>query len=295
MDFLVVVGLLSFFVLLGGVFAQSNYSDSYYSDSDSSFDQNYYITWGNDHVRSLNEGREIQLSMDRSSGSGFGSKLNYGSGFFHSRLKIPGKDSAGVITAFYLSSQDNYGHDELDLEFLGNTEGKPITLQTNVFVDGVGGREQRIYLWFDPTSNFHTYKILWNPFQIVFYVEDIPIRVLKNNRNVGIGYPSHPMQMQASLWNGDWATDGGRTKINWAFAPFKANFQEFDISGCPSQTSNIDPECYSSNYWWNTNEYWNLNSTQQRQYEKVRKNYMYYDYCTDRDRYPTPPPECFYV
>ncbi|KAJ0053743.1 hypothetical protein Pint_01539 [Pistacia integerrima] len=228
-------------------------------------------------------------------GSGFGSKLNYGSGFFHSRLKIPGKDSAGVITAFYLSSQDNYGHDELDLEFLGNTEGKPITLQTNVFVDGVGGREQRIYLWFDPTSNFHTYKILWNPFQIVFYVEDIPIRVLKNNRNVGMGYPSHPMQMQASLWNGDWATDGGRTKINWAFAPFKANFQEFDISGCPSQTSNIDPECYSSNYWWNTNEYWNLNSTQQRQYEKVRKNYMYYDYCTDRDRYPTPPPECFYV
>lgn len=36
--------------------------------SDDNFDQNYYITWGNDHVLSLNQGRDIQLSMDHSSG-----------------------------------------------------------------------------------------------------------------------------------------------------------------------------------------------------------------------------------
>jgi xyloglucan:xyloglucosyl transferase len=33
-----------------------------------SFDQNYKVTWGFDHVFSLNQGREIQLSMDISSG-----------------------------------------------------------------------------------------------------------------------------------------------------------------------------------------------------------------------------------
>ncbi|XP_038702963.1 xyloglucan endotransglucosylase/hydrolase protein 3-like [Tripterygium wilfordii] len=225
-------------------------------------------------------------------GSGFASKQSFGSGFFHLRIKLPNKNSAGVVTAFYLSSQGN-NHDELDFEFLGNGEGKPITLQTNVFANGEGNREQRLTLWFDPTSDFHTYKILWNQHQIVFYVDNIPIRVYKNNRNIGVSYPSQPMQIQASLWDGDsWATDGGQTKIDWSNAPFKAHFEGFDIGGCSSSNGNIDQDCYDSKYWWNAKKFWKLDSAQQRAYENVRRQYMNYDYCADRPRYPTPPPEC---
>ncbi|GMQ03800.1 hypothetical protein CsSME_00049455 [Camellia sinensis var. sinensis] len=44
--------------------------------------------------------------------------------------RLPANDFGGVVTAFYLKSEDS----ELDFEFLGNRKGKPIRVQTNVFL-----------------------------------------------------------------------------------------------------------------------------------------------------------------
>ncbi|XP_057781040.1 xyloglucan endotransglucosylase/hydrolase protein 3-like isoform X1 [Salvia miltiorrhiza] len=257
------------------------------------FDDIYDVVWGGDHVMFLNERRDAQLWMDPNSGAGFGSKLNYGSGFFHMRIKLPNKDSAGVVTAFYLTSNSSK-HDEIDFEFLGNREGKPITLQTNVFAEGMGDREQRTLLWFDPTADFHTYKLLWNLHQIVFYVDNIPIRVFRNKQDIGVPYPNQPMRIQVSLWNGeDWATDGGKTKIDWSHAPFVAHFQGFGFGACPVPKNTIDVEgCYDSKYWWNGSKYWKLSGKEQRLFEEVRDKYMNYDYCNDTNRHATTPPEC---
>ena len=71
-----------------------------------------------------------------------------------------------MVGTVQLSSQ-NAEHDEIDFEFLGNRTGQPYILQTNVFTGGKGDREQRIYLWFDPTKEYHRYSILWNLYQIV--------------------------------------------------------------------------------------------------------------------------------
>ncbi|KAJ3694896.1 hypothetical protein LUZ60_000273 [Juncus effusus] len=167
------------------------------------------------------------------------------------RIKLPNKDSAGIVTAYYLSSS-TYNHDELDFEFLGNKEGMPITLQTNIYMNGQGNREQKMYLWFDPTADFHDYTILWNPFQVVFFVDEKPIRVLKNQTGKGLEFPSQPMKVIASLWNGEsWATDGGHTKTNWTHAPFTAHFQGFDVAGCVGSNMN---SCSYSSLWWNKGE-----------------------------------------
>ncbi|XP_050208060.1 xyloglucan endotransglucosylase/hydrolase protein 2-like [Mercurialis annua] len=269
------------YFLIGGVLSKRIIRDT------NIFDKHYQVTWGKDHVLLLNQGKEIQLSMDNTSGAGFESKLGFGSGFFNLRIKLPPKDSAGVVTAYYLSSYGN-NHDELDFEFLGNRPGKPITLQTNVFANGLGNREQRTYLWFDPTADFHNYQILWNPHQIVFLVDEIPIRVYKNKTKIGVEYPSKAMHIEVSLWNGEsWATDGGKTKTNWSYAPFQAHFQGFSINGCSSL-----PACSSANYWWNARKYWKLDAAQQKTYQDVRRKYLTYDYCSDTPRFPTPPPEC---
>lgn len=122
-----------------------------------------------------------------------------------------------------------------------------------------------------------------------FFIDDTPIRVFKNYTNLGVPYPRQPMRIEATLWNGDWASP---QKINWAYAPFRALYQGFDISGCSTQSSNVE-ECYKSNYWWNNRNYWELNPTQKQAYENVRKKYMNYDYCNDKPRFPFGlPKEC---
>ncbi|XP_068641872.1 xyloglucan endotransglucosylase/hydrolase protein 2-like [Aristolochia californica] len=272
------------FVLTGVVFGRR-------LSREPSFDDNYEVTWGGGHVLSFDRGREIQLSMDKSSGSGFASKLTYGSGFFRLRIKLPGRNSAGVVTAFYLSSNGSR-HDELDFEFLGNKEGKPYTLQTNVFANGEGNREQRLSLWFDPTKEYHSYGVLWNSYQIVFFIDEIPIRVFMNKSYKGVGYPTHPMRVIASLWNGDdWATDGGKTKIDWTYAPFTAQFQGFNVDGCSSDMSKTS-QCSSKLLWWNADKYRMLSSAQEQIYQSMKKKYMTYDYCTDVSRFKVLPPEC---
>uniref|UniRef100_A0A803KQ02 Xyloglucan endotransglucosylase/hydrolase n=1 Tax=Chenopodium quinoa TaxID=63459 RepID=A0A803KQ02_CHEQI len=226
--------------------------------------------------------------------AGFESKQSYGSGFFTMQIKLPDKDSGGVVTAFYLTSVEDGNRDELDFEFLGNREGKPYTLQTNVFAQGIGNREHRIYLWFDPTADFHTYKILWNQHHIVFFADNIPIRYFKNNINFGVGYPSKPMKIEASIWDGsDWATDGGQTKVDWNHAPFRAYFKGFNIDGCQidKNSGTIEP-CNSDKYWWNSKRYWELDPTEQEAYNIVKHHYVTYDYCTDKQNHPVTPPEC---
>ncbi|KAK6930650.1 Xyloglucan endo-transglycosylase, C-terminal [Dillenia turbinata] len=254
-----------------------------YGASAGNFYNDFDIMWGDHRAKIFNGGQLLSLSLDKTSGSGFQSKKEYLFGRIDMQLKLVAGDSAGTVTAYYLSSQGPT-HDEIDFEFLGNLSGDPYILHTNVYTQGKGNREQQFYPWFDPTRNFHTYSIIWNPQQIIFLVDNTPIRVFRNAESIGVPFPKNqPMRIYSSLWNADdWATRGGLVKTDWSKAPFTAYYRNFNVATSSSKAD--------SDAAWQVHE---LDAYSRRRLRWVQKNFMIYNYCTDLKRFPQGlPPEC---
>ncbi|KAL5066058.1 hypothetical protein RYX36_027795 [Vicia faba] len=249
------------------------------------FNQDFQITWGDGRAKILNNANLLTLSLDKASGSGFQSKNEYLFGKIDMQLKLVPGNSAGTVTAYYLSSKGG-AWDEIDFEFLGNLSGDPYIVHTNVFSQGKGNREQQFHLWFDPTADFHTYSILWNPQRIVFSVDGTPIREFKNMERIGVPFPKNQaMRIYSSLWNADdWATRGGLIKTDWSKAPFTASYRNFNANNACIWSSGKS-SCKSSptSASWQSQE---LDSTGLQRMRWVQKNYMIYNYCTDKKRFP---------
>ncbi|KAL2480950.1 putative xyloglucan endotransglucosylase/hydrolase protein 25 [Abeliophyllum distichum] len=212
------------------------------------------------------------------------------------QLKLVPGNSAGTVTAYYMSSQGS-NHDEIDFEFLGNLSGEPYTVHTNVYTQGKGGREQQFHLWFDPTADFHTFSVLWNPHTVVFSVDGTPIREFKNLEKIGVPFPkTQAMRLYSSIWNADqWATRGGLIKTDWTQAPFTASYRNFNAEACIESSSRVS-SCTSAAQSNHTQWPWlsqELDPTLEERLKWVQKNYMIYNYCTDTKRFPQGlPQEC---
>ncbi|KAK7305022.1 hypothetical protein VNO77_42920 [Canavalia gladiata] len=263
-SFLVV---LSIFLGLGTFVLGGNF----YEDFDNLF--------GDIRVNIKDEGKSMTLTMDEYSGSGIVSKNEYLFGRFDMQIKLVAGNSAGTVTAFYLSSLGAH-HDEIDIEFLGNLSGDPYLLSTNVYANGVGGREMQYYLWFDPTEDFHTYSIDWNPDRIIILVDNIPIRIMHNRQRIGVSFPTkQPMRLYTTLWNGDsWATRWGAVKLDLSYAPFVAGFKNFNANACIAKRG---VSCKGFNAGKNKG----LDKQNKQKMRKVHSKWVVYDYCRDLRRY----------
>lgn len=74
------------------------------------FNQDFDITWGEGRAKILNDGNLLTLSLDKTSGSGFQSKNEYLFGKIDMQLKLVAGNSAGTVTAYYVSLHSQQLH-----------------------------------------------------------------------------------------------------------------------------------------------------------------------------------------
>ncbi|XP_061370254.1 probable xyloglucan endotransglucosylase/hydrolase protein 28 [Gastrolobium bilobum] len=259
------------------------------------FEDGYTPLFGDNNLVIHRDGNLVHLSLDERTGSGFVSHDLYLHGYFSASIKLPGDYTAGVVVAFYMSNGDMFqkNHDEIDFEFLGNIRGKDWRIQTNVYGNGSTsiGREERFGLWFDPAEDFHQYSILWTDSKIIFYVDNVPIREVKRTKSMGGDFPSKPMTLYATIWDAsDWATNGGKYRVNYKYAPFVAEFSNLVLHGCAVDPIEHVAKCDSAQSSEAVPS--GVTPVQRIKMDNFRKKHMTYSYCYDRVRYKVPPPEC---
>ncbi|GJN08515.1 hypothetical protein PR202_ga26446 [Eleusine coracana subsp. coracana] len=118
-----------------------------------------------------------------------------------------------------------------------------------------------------------------------FYVDETPIREVVRTESMGAQFPSKPMSLYATIWDGSsWATSGGRYKVDYKYAPYVAEFTDLALRGC---ATTVDmPACPDGGGAAA------MSLAQRSAMEAFRARYMTYGYCYDRLRYPAPLPEC---
>ncbi|WVZ61336.1 hypothetical protein U9M48_011234 [Paspalum notatum var. saurae] len=274
------------------------------------FDDGFSPLFGEANMERSPDGRTVRLTLNRYSGSGFISSHYYHHGFFSAAIRLPSDHTAGVVVAFYLSNGDVFdkSHDELDFEFLGNRRRHEWRLQTNVYGNGSTdrGREERYLMPFDPTAEARRFSILWSSRAVIFYVDGVPIREVPRSPAMGGDYPSKPMAVYATIWDGStWATDNGRYKVNYKRGPFTADFSDLVLRGCPAASAagthlhlqlqpdrHPDDRCAGAEFELMTADYAIMTPRKRMDMRRWRQRQMLYTVCYDTNRYPAPFPEC---
>ncbi|KAL5209706.1 hypothetical protein ABZP36_005329 [Zizania latifolia] len=267
------------------------------------FEEGFSPLFGEDNMERSPDGRTVSITLNRYTGSGFISSDYYHHGFFSAAIRLPKEHTAGVVVAFYLSNGDVFEktHDELDFEFLGNRYRHEWKMQTNVYGNGSTdrGREERYLMPFDPTADAHRFSILWSSRVIIFYVDGTPIREVPRAPAMGADYPSKPMALYVTIWDGStWATDNGKYKVNYKRGPFTAVFSELVLRGCRAlsdiRLSSIDDQerCAEAELELMTADYATMTPRKRMAMRQFRQRQMLYTVCYDTNRYPEPFPEC---
>lgn len=126
-------------------------------------------------------------------------------------------------------------------------------------------------------------------------MDGIPIREFKNAEHLGVPFPKdQPMRLYSGLWNADdWATQGGRVKIDWTSAPFTVTYTNFSVDACIWSFRTRTSSCAAPDFSRKAVLKMELDERSRERMKRVQREYMVYDYCRDDPRFPNgPAPEC---
>lgn len=131
-----------------------------------------------------------------------------------------------------------------------------------------------------------------------FYVDEVPIREVVRSTAMGGDFPSKPMSLYTTIWDAsNWATSGGKAKVNYKYAPFTSEFKDFVLEGCPVDPIEQVPSsnCQDTDSRLAEKGLSVITPAGRRAMRRFRERYIYYSYCYDTIRYPVPLPECVLV
>ncbi|MGB5823794.1 MAG: glycoside hydrolase family 16 protein [Proteocatella sp.] len=115
-----------------------------------------------------------------------------GFGSYEVKMKLP--DAPSSITGFFLYKEPDFYH-EIDIEVYN--EPKAYIVFTS-YEDGQAANEHREYLNFDPTLDYHEYRIDYYSDKIAFYVDD------KRMHNWHEGFSKEKMHLALNAWYPKW-------------------------------------------------------------------------------------------
>lgn len=117
-------------------------------------------------------------------------KVGYGA--FEIRMKLPMAPSS--ITGFFLYESPDFYY-EIDIELYNDTTGKMLL---TTYADGKVRNENSTKISFDPTKEFHDYRIEYYENKVEFYIDNQFVKGLSE------GFPKGQMRLMVNSWYPDW-------------------------------------------------------------------------------------------
>ena len=178
---------------------------------------NLFLTKSND-----NKSQGTRLSI--------GNVLRYG----NVDVKMRVSNGKNVVSSFILMGGNK---DEIDFEFVQNSNNKTNIIQTNYFYQGnpVFDKNAKMYRNSKPLADFYnTYTINWTPDYYEWRFNNNTLRRLYKNQTQN--YPDDTSKIQFGIWEAkpsSWAGPG----IDWKEQPFVLSIESIRVS-CFDTTSN---------------------------------------------------------
>lgn len=138
------------------------------------------------------DGLKIKMPANSLDGGEIQTRKNQSFGSYEVCMKLP--DVPSSITGFFLYRAPDF-YNEIDIEIFNQSDSE---FWLTTYADGAIKNEYNKPLGFDPTEDYHTYRIDYYPDRVSFYVDDKLIQTWKD------GFSKRPMKLMVNSWYPVW-------------------------------------------------------------------------------------------